>query len=335
MTETSPSQALRIVVLPGDGIGPEITAATRRGAAGGRRACRLGFAFETVTIGFAALRRTARRFPTRRSRQRRRADGVILGPVSHNDYPPAEQGRHQSVRRAAQAARPVRQHPPGALARRLPAALRQAGRSRHRAREHRRLLRRPQHVRGHRRIHADAGPRAGGAQDHARKARRASPRTRSGSRCSGARRSPPCTRRTCCASPTGCFSNACARSRRAIPQVDYEEKIIDAMAALLVRDASAFDVDRHHQHVRRHPVRRGLRDRRQPRPRRLAQCRHRARAWRRRSTARRPTSPARTSANPASLIGSAAMLLAWLGERRGDDAPDRAPRTRSRRRSTA
>ena len=24
-------------------------------------------------------------------------------------------------------------------------------------------------------------------------------------------------------------------------------------------------------------------------------------------------------ANPASLIGSAAMLLAWLGERRGDD----------------
>ena len=29
-------------------------------------------------------------------------------------------------------------------------------------------------------------------------------------------------------------------------------------------------------------------------------------------------------ANPASLIGSAAMLLAWLGERRGDDKLVRA-----------
>ena len=40
---------------------------------------------------------------------------------------------------------------------------------------------------------------------------------------------------------------------------------------------------------------------------------------RRRSTARRPTSPGKDIANPASLIGSAAMLLGWLGERRDDD----------------
>ena len=37
------------------------------------------------------------------------------------------------------------------------AALRQRGGSRHRAREHRGLLRRPQHVHGSRRVHADAG----------------------------------------------------------------------------------------------------------------------------------------------------------------------------------
>ena len=77
------------------------------------------------------------------------------------------QGRHQSVRRAAQAARPVRQYPPGAHARGFPAALRQAGRSRDRAREHRRLLRRPQHVPRLGRDDADARSRALDAQDHA------------------------------------------------------------------------------------------------------------------------------------------------------------------------
>ena len=39
-------------------------------------------------------------------------------------------------------------------------------------------------------------------------------------------------------------------------------------------------------------------------------------------------------ANPASLIGSAAMLLAWLGDRRKDDRLHAAPRP-SRARSTA
>ncbi len=46
----------------------------------------------------------------------------------------------------------------------------------------------------------------------------------------------------CCGCRTGCFSNARARSPPAFTQVQYEERIIDAMAALLVRDASAFDV---------------------------------------------------------------------------------------------
>ena len=41
-------------------------------------------------------------------------------------------------------------------------------------------------------------------------------------------------------------------------------------------------------------------------------------------------------ANPASLIGSAAMLLAWLGERRNDDKLTPAARgDRSRARSRA
>jgi isocitrate/isopropylmalate dehydrogenase len=107
------------------------------------------------------------------------------------------------------------------------------------------------------------------------------------------------------------------------PEVDYEERIIDAMAALLVRDASAFDVvvttnmfgdilsdlaseisgslglaaslNAGAEHA-------------------LAQAQHGS----------APDIAGQDRANPASLIGSAAMLLAWLGERRGDERLTRA-----------
>ena len=52
--------------------------------------------------------------------------------------------------------------------------------------------------------------------------------------------------------------------------------------------------DRHHQHVRRHPLGPGVGTVGQPRARRRDQRRRRRTAWRRRSTARRPTSRART-----------------------------------------
>jgi 3-isopropylmalate dehydrogenase len=101
------------------------------------------------------------------------------------------------------------------------------------------------------------------------------------------------------------------------PDVAYEERIIDAMAALLVRDAGQFDtivttnmfgdilsdeaseiagslglaasINAGHEHG-------------------VAQAQHGS----------APDIAGRDVANPASLIGSTAMLLAWLGERRGD-----------------
>src|SRR5260370_5946522 len=110
------------------------------------------------------------------------------------------------------------------------------------------------------------------------------------------------------------------------PQVEYEERIIDAMAALLVRDAGAFDVvvttnmfgdilsdlaseisgslglaaslNAGTEHA-------------------LAQAQHGS----------APDIAGQDRANPASLIGSAAMLLAWLGERRSDNRLTRAAGT--------
>jgi len=102
------------------------------------------------------------------------------------------------------------------------------------------------------------------------------------------------------------------------PAVQLEEIIVDAMAALLVRDASRFDVivttnmfgdilsDQASEiagslglaasinHGAEHGV---------------AQAQHGS----------APDIAGQDKANPASLIGSAAMLLAWLGDRRQDN----------------
>ena len=79
--------------MEGDGIGPEITAATLDVLRAAERAFALDLSFAPVAIGLCGLARaTAARCPMPRSKPRSAADGVILGPVSHNDYPPAAQG---------------------------------------------------------------------------------------------------------------------------------------------------------------------------------------------------------------------------------------------------
>ena len=86
------SAPIRLVVMEGDGIGPEITAATLEVLRAVDRAFALGLAFEPVTIGLAALRAHGTTLPEAAVDAATAADGVILGPVSHNDYPPVAQG---------------------------------------------------------------------------------------------------------------------------------------------------------------------------------------------------------------------------------------------------
>ena len=81
-----------------------------------------------------------------------------------------------------------------------------------------------------------------GAQDHARKARPASSRRRFASRMRRRKQVTAVHKANVLRVSDGLFLE-CARAVAArYPQVRYEEKIIDAMAALLVRDASVFDV---------------------------------------------------------------------------------------------
>src|SRR5712671_2349060 len=92
MAAPSPSADTRLVVMPGDGIGPEITAATLHVLAAADRAFGLSLAFEEVQVGFPALRQHGSTLPEAAFGRAKAADGVILGPVSHNDYPPVAQG---------------------------------------------------------------------------------------------------------------------------------------------------------------------------------------------------------------------------------------------------
>ena len=110
------------------------------------------------------------------------------------------------------------------------------------------------------------------------------------------------------------------------PAVQYEERIMDAMAALLVRDAGAFDVvvatnmfgDILSDLAAEISGSLGLAaSLNAGSAHALAQAQHGS----------APDLAGTDRANPASLIGSAAMLLAWLGERRSDERLLRAAAT--------
>ena len=83
---------LRLVALPGDGIGPEITAATLRVLDATAQALGLKVSVDTLEVGLTRLARDGTTFPVSVLDACRAADGIILGPVSHADYPTRDKG---------------------------------------------------------------------------------------------------------------------------------------------------------------------------------------------------------------------------------------------------
>ncbi len=82
----------RLLLLDGDGIGPEIVAATRRALKAADTAFGLNLGFETAAIGLRALDAAGTTIPEQVIQAARGADGVLLGPVSHNAYLPVSEG---------------------------------------------------------------------------------------------------------------------------------------------------------------------------------------------------------------------------------------------------
>ena len=303
--------------MEGDGIGPEITAATLDVLHAADNAFGLGLRFTAVPIGIAALRTQGTTLPDASFKAAQDADGVVLGPVDHNAYPSVEEGGI---------------NPSGALRKRLDlyANIRPA------------------------KSRAGIPPKCGVPVDLviARENTEGFYADRNMFQGSGEFMPTPdlalsvrkISREGCTRIAEAAFALAMRRRKKVTavhkanvlrmseglflecvhavaaryPTVELEEVIIDAMAALLVRDASRFDVivttnmfgdilsDQASEiagslglaasinHGDKHGV---------------AQAQHGS----------APDIAGQDRANPSSLIGSVAMLLAWLGDRRKDN----------------
>jgi len=83
---------MKILVLPGDGIGPEITRATLAVLDRANARFKLGLEWNIRDIGLKTLKSQGSTLPVEVQEAARKAPGIILGPVSHLDYPAKEQG---------------------------------------------------------------------------------------------------------------------------------------------------------------------------------------------------------------------------------------------------
>ncbi len=83
---------MKIAVLPGDDIGPEITAAAMSVLELASKRHGLGLSFETHEVGMAAHRRGGTTMPEAALAAARAADGILLGPAGMTLYPPREEG---------------------------------------------------------------------------------------------------------------------------------------------------------------------------------------------------------------------------------------------------
>ena len=81
-----------ILVLTGDGIGPEITKATMAVTEAVNKKYRLGLVYTHEDIGFVSLKKHGITITDTVVDMALKADGVIIGPVSHNEYPPRSEG---------------------------------------------------------------------------------------------------------------------------------------------------------------------------------------------------------------------------------------------------
>ena len=92
MNAKQKSAGAHILVLEGDGIGPEIMAATLAVLRAADAKFGLGLTYEAAAVGCTAHRAEGATFPHSVLEKAKAADGVLLGPVSHNDYPPVAEG---------------------------------------------------------------------------------------------------------------------------------------------------------------------------------------------------------------------------------------------------
>ena len=83
---------MRFLVLPCDGIGPEIVESAMEVLAAANELCGLNLEFEYEEAGFISLEKYGTTLRDEVLAKAGSSDGIILGTISHADYPPPEQG---------------------------------------------------------------------------------------------------------------------------------------------------------------------------------------------------------------------------------------------------
>jgi len=298
---------MKLVVLPGDGIGPEITAVT----VAVLKKLNLGLSFETHDIGHASLKKEGTTYPARVLEACRAADGIIIGPVSHLDYPPRAQGGanpsgdtrialdlYANIRparsrkglphwgRTAMDLVIVRENTEGFYAdRNMHVGIGE-------------FMPTPEVALSVRKITAQGSRRIALAAFEMARARR--------------KKVTAVNKINVLKVTEGLFLQEVRKVAAAFPDIAYEEQLIDSMAALLVRDAARFDVvlttnmygDILSDEATELSGSLGLAASINAGERHcMAQAQHGS----------APDIAGQDKANPASLVLSAAMLLEWLG----------------------
>jgi isocitrate/isopropylmalate dehydrogenase len=314
--EKGKERIMQLLVLPGDGIGPEISAATVEVVQAVGRLAGFEPAFSYAEIGFASLDRHGTTFTDAVFAQCQGADGVILGPVSHNEYPAVEKG---GLNPSGQLRRRLDLYANIRPARTRPGFQPQCGKALD-------LVVVRENTEG---FYADRTmfmgtgeimPTPDLAMAFRKVTREGSTRIAESAFVLAMRRRKLVTavhKANVLRTSDGLFLECVRAVAARYPEVRYEEKLIDAMAALLIRDASVYDVivttnmfgDILSDEASELSGSLGLAASLNAGSKHaVAQAQHGS----------APDIAGRDIANPASLIGSAAMLLAWLGERRGE-----------------
>ncbi len=100
---------MHLLVLAGDGIGPEITAATQAVLRAVSERFDLRLHMEEAAVGHAGLRAHGSTIHADIVEKARKADGIVLGPTSTFEFKDPARGENQSVYDAAKKPRPIRQ----------------------------------------------------------------------------------------------------------------------------------------------------------------------------------------------------------------------------------
>jgi len=307
---------MQLAILPGDGIGPEIMAVTVAALERLDKRFALGLRMHTHEIGVAALAKSGSTLPDEVIEACRRADGFILGPVGHHDYPPRAQGGrnpsgdlrigldlYANIRpsksydglphygRTPMDLVIVRENTEGFYA------------DRNMFQGSGEFMPTPDLALSVRKISAHASRRIAQAAFRLAKRRR--------------RKVTAVHKANVLKMGEGLFLREVRSIAAENPEVAYDEQLVDSMAAMLVRDAARFDVvvttnmygDILSDEASELSGSLGLAASiNAGEAHCMAQAQHGS----------APDIAGKDKANPTSLLLSAAMLLGWLGERRGE-----------------